>query len=139
MKTCSRSDLSLFKILVKRLAGYVSSDGLCYFEIGIDLVDADIASELDFKDAAYNLIKKCHPDTGTLDGGIASGIGRNGHLNLVMKGDHPSVHCSEPLGPLPQHCQDIADNMMADPSQQLFHYGPGPGMQLPVALYSSFF
>ena len=58
-------------------------------------------------------------------------------LTLVMKADHPTVRCADPLGPMPQHCEDIIDKMRAGLPRERFHPGPGAGVQLPLTLSSS--
>ncbi|KAI4175164.1 MAG: hypothetical protein LQ348_006235 [Seirophora lacunosa] len=102
---------------------FVSADGKCIVEPVLkDLADTEVASWMDFIPATTKLLNACATNLGI--GGIATDIGENGKLGLIMTSYEPHVECTRSAYPpaLPR-CQRLIGVMLA--STQESYWGNG--------------
>ncbi|KAF6217990.1 hypothetical protein HO133_006402 [Letharia lupina] len=105
---------------------WVSSDGLCIFEIA-KIADTPVAYATlrDFERAAFMLLTTCFAD-GRTEGGIAGNLGPGVlSLGLIMTSNRQIVQCTGPTGPPRDSCYSIIATMPALKEQQLFSRSPG--------------
>ncbi|KAL8865730.1 MAG: hypothetical protein Q9174_006729, partial [Haloplaca sp. 1 TL-2023] len=100
---------------------YLSRDGLCAIDIShTEGVDSDEVAPAEFKKAAKYIIDVCITGSPN-EGGLVTGLGKNGHLSMRVVPYKPTVECG-PEGSAPpwMTCRDIVDAMPANNKRQVF-------------------
>ena len=100
---------------------YLSRDGLCAVDIShTQGVDSDEIAPADLKRAARYIIDVCVTGSPN-EGGLVTGLGKNGHLSMRVVPYKPTVECGpEGGGPPWMTCRDIIDAMPASNKKQVF-------------------
>lgn len=123
---------------------WLSDDAECSFDLFL-LAPSTIAhaTTRDIKNAAQALLDKCTASS-LAKGGVASNIGGDNRLAVVMKSNHyPNIVCQRAPGPPPtvesrrqwlRWCRDVVNDMDAVQGTQVFgpSSAPGVAVELPT-------
>ncbi|KAL9031612.1 MAG: hypothetical protein Q9196_000369 [Gyalolechia fulgens] len=99
---------------------FISADGICILELVLkDEVKNEEASYHDLWSAARALLHDCVLSSAV--GGIATDIGKNSGLGIIMTSYEPHVECKQHHIPPPnEHCNHFLDHMKTSPLQKYF-------------------